>query len=91
MTTVIVLLAALALIVLVLYWSTRHGVGARDAGISLKRGRSSHTTMTGRPKVPYATRDEAAAIARRLAARDGVTMSVYRCPTCARWHVGHDR
>ena len=91
MSTVGVLLAAVALIVLVLYWSNRYGVRGRSAGTSLRRGPSAHTTSTGRPKAPYATRDEAAASARLSSARDGAPMSVYRCGTCAKWHVGHER
>jgi len=84
-----VLIAAMALVAFVLYWSGRYGVRGRSSGTSLRRGRNSHTTVTGRPKVPYATRDEAAAQARLLSQRDGVTMSPYQCTTCAKWHVGH--
>jgi hypothetical protein len=86
-----VLIAAVGLIALVLYWSSRYGVRGRSTGTSLRRGPGAHTTLTGRPKVAYATRDEAAASAQLLASRDGVPMSVYRCGTCAKWHVGHER
>ena len=91
MSTVVVLLAAVALIGFVLYWSSRYGVRGRNAGTSLRRGPSTHTTSTGRPKISYATRDEAAASARLLTARDSTPMSVYQCGTCAKWHVGHKR
>ena len=91
MSTVVVLLVAVALIAFVLYWSSRYGVRGRGAGTSLQRGPGAHTTSIGRPKISYATRDEAAASARLLMARDGVPMSVYRCGTCAKWHVGHER
>ena len=91
MSTVGVLLAAVALIALVLYWSSRYGVRGRSAGTSLRRGPGAHTTSTGRPKISYATRDEAVASARLLTARKGAPMSVYQCGTCAKWHVGHER
>ena len=90
-STVAVLLVAVALIGFVLYWSSRYGVRGRSAGTSLRRGRGAHTTLTGRPKIAYATRDEAAARARFLTTRDGATMSVYQCATCTKWHVGHER
>jgi hypothetical protein len=86
-----VLLGAMALIALVLYWSGRFGKPGRSAGTSLRRGPSAHITTTGRPKVAYATRDEAETSARRLAGRDGVRMSAYRCSTCSKWHVGHEK
>jgi len=90
-TTVAVLLVAVALIGVVLYWSSRYGVRGRSAGTSLRRGPGAHTTLTGRPKISYATRDEAAARARFLTKRDGAPMSVYQCTTCTKWHVGHER
>jgi hypothetical protein len=91
MVTVGVLLAAVALLILVLYWSGRYGDRERGAGTSLRRGPSAHTTLHGQPKMAYATRDEAAARARLLMERDGTPMSVYRCGACAKWHVGHDK
>ena len=91
MSTVVVLVAAVALIVLVIYWSGRYGARGRSAGTSLRRGPSSHTTMTGRTKIGFATRDEAAERARLMTRRDGAPMSVYQCATCAKWHVGHER
>ena len=91
MSTVAVLLVAVALITFVLYWSSRYGVRGRSAGTSLRRGPSAHTTLTGRPKIAYTTRDEATARARLLTKRDGAPMSVYQCGTCAKWHVGHER
>jgi hypothetical protein len=90
-STVAVLLVAIALIGVVLYWSSRYGVRGRSAGTSLRRGPSAHTTLTGRPKIAYATRDEATARARLLTKRDGTPMSVYQCGTCTKWHVGHER
>ena len=87
MTTLAVLVVAVGAVALVFYWSGRYG-GRHRGGTSLRRGPHSHTGARGRPKVAYATRDEALAAARRLS-RDGSTMSVYQCDTCARWHVGH--
>ena len=81
---------AVALIGLVLFWSGRYGGRARNAGTSLRRGPRAHTTAKGRPKVGYATRDAAETRARALRRRDGATMNVYRCDTCAKWHVGHE-
>lgn len=89
MSAVAVLLVAVALIGLVLYWSSRYGVRGRSTGTSLRRGPGAHTTLTGRPKISYSTRDEAAACARLLTKRDGAPMSVYQCGTCTKWHVGH--
>jgi hypothetical protein len=89
--TVGVLLAALALILLVFYLSGRYGDRNRGAGTSLRRGPRAHTTLRGHSKMAYATRDEAAARARLLMKRDGAPMSVYRCGTCAKWHVGHEK
>jgi hypothetical protein len=91
MTTIAVLVIAVALVVLVLSWSSRHGDRRRGTGTSLRRGSSTHTTSRGQPKKAYATREAAAARAQTLAKRDGVTMGVYQCGTCAKWHIGHDR
>lgn len=88
---VVVLFVAVGLLVLVLYWSGRYGDRGRGAGTSLRRGPRAHTTLRGRPKMGYATRDEAEARARLLTRRDGAPMSVYRCGTCTKWHVGHER
>jgi len=90
-TTVGVLIGALALIVLVLFWSGRYGRRGRGSGTSLRRGPNAHTTQKGRPKMAYATRAEATARARLLTQRDGASMGVYQCATCAKWHVGHDK
>ena len=87
MTTLAVLVVAVGAVAFVFYWSGRYG-GRHRGGTSLRRGPRSHTGARGRPKVGYATRDEALAHARRLS-RDGSPMSVYQCDTCARWHVGH--
>lgn len=89
MIDIVVLTAAVALLLFVFYWSGRYGSRGRDAGTSLRRGPRSHTTMTGRPKKAYATRDEADAQARLLTKRDGAPMNAYQCGTCAKWHVGH--
>jgi len=88
MSTFAVLVGAVAVLAFVFYWSGRYGGRARG-GTSLRRGASAHTTSTGRPKVAYATREQAEAQARKLTRRDGATMSAYRCATCAKWHVGH--
>lgn len=87
MSAVIVLIVAVVAIALVLSWSGRYG-GRHRGGTSLTRGPRSHTDARGRPKVGYTTRDDALAQARRLS-RDGSSMGVYQCDTCARWHVGH--
>jgi hypothetical protein len=90
MITIGVLLAGVALLIFVFYWSGRYGDRARGSGTSLRRGPGAHTTFTGRTKVAYETRDEAEARARSLMKRDGAPMSVYRCATCTKWHVGHE-
>jgi hypothetical protein len=86
-----VILAAAGLLVVVLYWSGRHGDRGRGAGTSLRRGPRAHTSLNGKPKMAYATRDEAAARARSMTRRDGAPMSVYRCGTCTKWHLGHEK
>lgn len=91
MNTVAVLIAALALLGLVFYWSGRYGGRGRRGGTSLRRGPRSHTALNGRAKIPYAKREDAEARARLLSKRDGASMSVYRCDTCAKWHVGHEK
>jgi hypothetical protein len=89
MMTAAVLFAAVAVLLLVFYWSGRYGGRGRSAGTSLHRGAQAHTTSRGRPKMAYAKREEAEARARQLTERDGAPMNVYRCDTCAKWHVGH--
>jgi|GEM_PF-837009 hypothetical protein len=91
MLTVGVLVAAAALLILVFYWSGRHGDPKRSAGISLRRGARAHTRLNGQPKRAYANRDEAEARARLLRKQDGASMGVYQCGTCAKWHVGHEK
>jgi len=88
--TVGVLLAGVALLIFVFYWSGRYGDRTRGVGTSLRRGPAAHTTMVGRPKIAYETRDEAETHARSLMKRERAPMSVYRCGTCAKWHVGHE-
>ena len=89
MGTVAVLVAAVVLMSLVLYWSGRHGGRGRIGGTSLRRGPGAHTTSTGRAKISYATKEEAQEQARRMSHADGVRMSVYQCVRCAKWHLGH--
>ena len=89
MSTWVVLIIAVVAIAFVLRGSARYG-GRHRGGTSLKRGPRSHIGARGRPKVGFATRDEALAQARRMS-RDGSPMSVYQCDTCALWHVGHAR
>ena len=89
MTTVTALLVAVALLILVFYWSGRYGGRGRTGGTSLQRGPRAHTTSRGRPKMAYAKREEAEVRARQLTVRDGALMNAYRCDTCAKWHVGH--
>lgn len=90
-STTVALVVAVGVIVLVLFWSGRYGGRNRYGTTSLRRGPSAHTTRTGRAKVGYASREEALTHAQSLARRDGASMSVYRCPTCKQWHVGHQR
>ena len=87
MTTLVVLIIAVGAVAAVLNWSGRYG-GRHRGGTSLRRGPRSHTGARGRAKVGYPTREAALAQARRLS-RDGSSMGVYQCDTCARWHVGH--
>jgi hypothetical protein len=89
MATVVVLVLVVGVIGFVLYWSGRHGDSKRNAGTSLQRGASAHTTRNGRPKKAYASREEAQAQAQRMQQRDGESMSAYKCGTCDKWHVGH--
>ena len=90
MSALAVLVIAVLVVAAVLSWSTRHGDRRRGAGTSLRRGRSSHTTSRGLPKKGFATREEAAARAQVMSQRDGVSMGVYQCATCSKWHVGHN-
>ena len=89
MVTVGVLVAVVAVLVFVFYWSGRYGDTKRSSGTSLHRGAGAHTTRNGRPKKAYATRDEAVAQARASSQRDTAPMSAYKCGTCDKWHVGH--
>jgi hypothetical protein len=89
MSTVVVLVAVVAVLVFVFYWSGRHGDPKRNAGTSLKRGASAHTTRNGRPKKAYESREIAEAQARSMSNREGGSMSAYKCGTCDKWHVGH--
>ena len=89
MSTIGVLVLAVAVFGFILYWSSRHGGRGRSTGTSLRRGPRAHTTSKGRPKVAYQTREEAEIRAKAMSRRDGAPMSVYQCETCAKWHVGH--
>jgi hypothetical protein len=91
MMTLGVLVGAVALLVLVFYWSGRYGDPKRSSGTSLQRGSRAHTTRNGRPKKAYVNRDQAEARAKLMSARDGAPMGVYQCSTCAKWHVGHEQ
>jgi hypothetical protein len=90
MATLVVLVIAVALLALVLFWSNRHGDRRRGAGTSLRRGPNAHTTSRGQPKKSYATRADATVRAQAMTRRDGASMGVYRCATCGKWHVGHE-
>jgi len=89
LSTLILIIVAVTLIGLVLSWSGRYGGRPKSDGVSLRRGPRAHTTSRGRAKVGYATREAAEHRARELSRRDGATMNVYHCDTCAKWHVGH--
>ena len=86
-----VLVGALVLVALVLFWSGRYGGRNRQRGTSLRRSPRAHTTRVGTPKVAFLTRGDAEASARKLSERDGVVMNVYQCATCAKWHIGHGK
>jgi hypothetical protein len=89
MVTAVVLVAVVAVLVFVFYWSGRYGDTKRSSGTSLHRGASAHTTRNGRAKKAYASREEAQVQARAMTKRDGATMSAYKCGTCDKWHLGH--
>lgn len=89
MSALVVLLVAVLVMVLVLYWSGRFGGRNRVGKTSLRRGANAHTTVRGQAKKAYATRDDALAAAKLMTERDGSVMSAYRCATCAQWHLGH--
>ncbi len=89
MTDVVVLVAAAAVVVFVFYWSGRYGDRNRSKGTSLRRGPSAHTTATGQAKKAYATRHEAEVAAQSPTKHGGSSMSVYRCGSCGKWHLGH--
>ncbi len=87
--SVVVLLAAVGVLVLVFRWTGRYGGRGRTTGTSLRRGPRAHTTSRGQPKKAYASREVAEEHARSSAAREGAPLSVYRCDTCGKWHLGH--
>ncbi len=89
MAVIIVVAVLAALVSLVFYWSGRYGDPNRSKGTSLKRGPRSHTTQRGQPKKGYASRSDAEAQAQRQAAHGAAPMGVYKCDTCAKWHLGH--
>jgi hypothetical protein len=89
MAVVVVLVVLAALVGLVFYWSGHYGDTNRNKGTSLKRGPRAHTTQRGQPKKGYSSRSEAETQARKQSAGDGAAMDVYKCDTCAKWHVGH--
>jgi len=89
MGTVAVLVAVVAVLGFVFYWSGRYGDAKRNSGTSLHRGANAHTTRNGRPKKAYPTRDEAMAHAQSSTKRNEAPMSAYKCGTCDMWHVGH--
>jgi hypothetical protein len=88
MTEVVVLVAVVALLAFVFYWSGRYGDRNRSKGTSLRRGASAHTTATGQAKKAYGTRHDAE-VAAQSQAKHGSTMSAYRCGSCGKWHLGH--
>jgi hypothetical protein len=88
MTEVVVLVAVVALLAFVFYWSGRYGDRNRSKETSLRRGPSAHTTARGRAKKAYGTRHEAE-VAAQSQAQHGSAMSAYRCDSCGKWHLGH--
>ena len=90
MNTLGVLVFALVLVGIVLYWSSHFG-GRGVKGVSLKRSANAHTTARGTPKRGFETRTAAEAEAQKLAQRNGVPMNVYQCSTCSKWHLGHSK
>ena len=91
MATAGALVLAVALLFLVLYWSSHYGGRGRKRGVSLRRGPRAHTTLNGQPKIAFTKREVAEERARLLTKRDGVRLDVYQCGTCAKWHIGHSR
>jgi len=67
---------------------SKTGVG-RGTGTSIKRGRSSHYNIDGRPKKSYDSAEHAALAARRLQARGQGPMNAYQCRDCGKFHLGH--
>lgn len=89
MVTAVLLVAVVAVLIFVFYWSGRYGDPKRSSGTSLHRGASAHTTRNGRPKKSYANREEAQAQAQSASQRAHGSMSAYKCGTCDKWHIGH--
>lgn len=87
MATVVVLVAVVAVLAFVFYWSGHYGDPKRSSGTSLDRGASAHTTRNGRPKKSYDSRE--AAQAEAMSQRAHGSMSAYKCGTCDKWHIGH--
>ncbi|NNN01488.1 MAG: hypothetical protein HKL86_06630 [Acidimicrobiaceae bacterium] len=87
--TLAILLIAVGVIFAVFYFSGRYGGRKRIGTTSLRRRPHSHVTANGRAKIAYPSREDAQVQARKMEVRDGVQMGVYRCDTCAKWHIGH--
>jgi hypothetical protein len=47
-----------------------------------------HWRADGRPKVRFATRDEANRSSLRLRLEEGADLDPYRCSFCGGWHLG---
>lgn len=88
MLALAVIVAVLVAVLTFAFRRTGPGVG-RGTGRSIRRGRSSHVNIDGRPKRSYDTAEQAAAAARRLAARGEAPLSTYRCRDCGKFHLGH--
>ena len=85
----LIVLVAAGAVVAVMRTSSRLGGRHRVGDVSLRRGPRAHTTSRGRPKVAFASRDDALAKARADSPRQGSRLSAYQCDECGKWHLGH--
>ena len=86
-----VLLAAIAALVLWVWWFSGKYGGRHRGGRSIRRGANSHFTVDGHAKKGYASREGALAEVARIHHKDEADMGAYQCAQCKSWHVGHAR
>jgi hypothetical protein len=85
------LLAAIAVLVLWVWWFSGKYGGRHRGGRSIRRGANSHFTVDGHAKKGYSNREDALAEVARIHFKDGAAMGAYQCAQCKSWHVGHAR